>query len=133
MSLTFPRKFTHGQKVGNVDAYGELFLWSDGHFQYMVHIRNRDPLRAGHINTTFALYDDHQVLLGSYGMAPGQKLSVSAGQRYDELYGKVPEDKLTMTASVALLFRLHGQELDAAGVASLATTGSELVLCPIPD
>jgi len=132
MSLTFPRKFTHGQKVGNVDTYGELFLWPDGHFQYMVHIRNRDPLRAGHINATFALYDDHQVLLGSYGMAPGQQLSVSAGQSYDELYGKVPEDKLKMTASVALLFQSHGQELDAAGVARLATTGSELVLCPIP-
>ncbi len=27
MSLTFPRKFAHGQKLGNVDVYGELFLW----------------------------------------------------------------------------------------------------------
>jgi len=29
MSLTFPRKFAHGQKVDNVDVYGELFLWPE--------------------------------------------------------------------------------------------------------
>lgn len=140
MSLTFPRKFTHGQKVGHVDVYGELFLWPDGHFQCMVHTRNRDPLNGGcSINVTFTLLDEKHVPLGTYGMPADQTLSVApwgalrAGQRYDELYGKVPEDKLKKTGAVALLFRPQNQEWDAACLQDLATTGSELVFCPSPD
>ena len=133
MSLTFPRKFAHGQKVGNVDVYGELFLWPDGHFQYMVHTRNSDPLNGSSINATFALLDENEVPLGTYGMPADQAWSVAAGRRYDELYGKVPEDKLKKTATVALLFRSHNQELDAANLQHLATAGSELLLCPTPD
>ena len=55
ISLTFPRKFTHGQKVGKVDVYGELFLWPDGHFQDMVHRRSNDPFDRGCINAAFVL------------------------------------------------------------------------------
>ena len=133
MSLTFPRKFAHGQKVGNVDVYGELYLWPDGHFQYMVHTRNRYPQNGNSINATFALLDEKQVPLGTYGMPADQALGVAAGRRYDELYGKVPEDKLRKTSAVALLFRSHNQELDAASVQGLATVGSELLFCPTPD
>ena len=133
MSLTFPRKFAHGQKVGNVDVYGELFLWPDGHFQYMVHLRNSDPLNGDCINATFALLDEKHVTLGTYGMPADQAWSVVAGRRYDELYGKVPEDKLKKTSAVALLFRPQYQELDAASLQHLATAGSELVFCPTPD
>ena len=133
MSLTFPRKFAHGQKAGSVDIYGELFLWPDGHFQYMVHIRNSDPLSGGSINATFALLDEKRVPLGIYGMQADQVLSVAAGRRYDELYGKVPEDKLKKAGAVALLFRRHGEELDTSRLRDLATAGSELMLCPIPD
>jgi hypothetical protein len=131
--IAFPRKFAHGQKVGNVDVYGELYLWPDGHFQYMVHSRNRDPLSGGSINVSFALLDQQHVLLGTYGMPADQAWSVAAGQRHDELFGKVPEDKLKKTGAVALLFRPHDQKLDAAGVQALATAGSELVFCPTPD
>ncbi len=139
MSLTFPRKFAHGQKVDNVDVYGELFLWPDGHFQYMVHIRNRDPKKGNCINVTFALLDGKHAPLGIYGMPADQARCVApwgglrAGQRYDELYGKVPEDKLKKTGAVALLFRPQNQELDAARLRDLATAGSELMFCPSPD
>ena len=133
MGLTFPRKFTHGRKVGKVDVYGELFLWPDGHFQYMVHIRNGDPQNGGWINVSFALLDEQQMPLGVYGMPADQAWSVAGGRRYDELYGKVPEDKLGQTSAVALLFRPRDQELDAASVQHPATSGSELLLCPIPD
>jgi len=130
--ITFPRKFIHGQKVGNVDVYGELYLWPDGHFQYMVHSRNRDPLNGGHINVTFALLDEKRVPLGIYGMPVDQSWSVAAGQRHDELFGKVPEDKLRKTAAVALLFRTHNEELDVTSLQGLATVGSELLFCPTP-
>ncbi len=133
MSLTFPRKFTHGQKVGNVDVYGELFLWPDGHFQFMVHTRNSDPLSGSNINATFALLDGKHAPLGVYGMPADQAWSAVAGRRYDELYGKVHAEKLQKTAAVALLFRRQGQELDASGLPDLATTGNDLILCPIPD
>ena len=133
MSLTFPRKFTHGQKVGNVDVYGELFLWPDGHFQYMVHTRNSHPLSGSDINATFALLDAKHAPLGVYGMPADQYWSVAASRRYDELYGKVHAEKLQKTAAVALLFRRPGQESDAASLRDLATAGSELMLCPIPD
>lgn len=133
MSLTFPRKFTHGQKLGNIDVYGELFLWPDGHFQYMIHIRNSDPLRGSSINARFALLDAKHARLGVYGMPADQYWSVAASRRYDELYGKVHPEKLQKTAAVALLFRRRGQELDASSLPGLATTGSELMLCPIPD
>jgi len=133
MSLTFPRKFTHGQKVGSVDVYGELYLWPDGHFQYMVHSRNRDPLKGGLVNAGFALLDEGQEALGIYGMPADQAWSVAAGQRHDELFGKVPADKLNRTGAVALLFRPQYQKLDAASLQVLATTGSELLLCPTPD
>ena len=133
MSLTFPRKFVRGQKVGDVDVYGELFLWPDGHFQYMVHIRNKDPLKADGINATFALLDDGQAQLGIYGMPADEAWSVVAGQRYGELYGIVPEDKLKKTGAVALIFRPQNEELDAANLRSLASVGSELVFCPTPD
>jgi len=139
MSLTFPRKFAHGQKVGYVDVYGELFLWPEGNFQYMVHIRNRDPHNGGCVNVSFALLDEKQASLGAYGMPASQAWCVApwgalrAGQRYDELFGKVPEEKLTKTCAVALLFRPQDQELDAACLPDLATAGSELVFCPSPD
>jgi len=133
MSLTFPRKFVHGQKVGKVDVYGELFLWPDGHFQYMVHMRGSDPLDRSAINVTFMLFDEKQLSLGTYGMPADYAWSAGGGRRYDELYGKVPDDKLKRTAAAALLFRPQGQELDTARLRDLATTGSELMLCPIPD
>ena len=133
MSLTFPRKFTHGQKMGNVDVYGELFLWPDGHFQYMVQIRNSDPLSGSSINATFARLDEKRVPLGIYGMPADQAWSVAAGRHYDELYGKVPGDKLKKADAVALLFRRQGEELDTSRLRDVATAGSELMLCPIPD
>jgi len=34
MQPPFPRKFTHGQKIGNVDVNGKLFLGPDGPFQF---------------------------------------------------------------------------------------------------
>ncbi len=137
--ITFPRKFVQGQKVGNVDVYGELYLWPSGPFQYRVHLRNRDRLSGNCINVTFALLDEKQVLLGIYGMPADQAWCVAplgdlqAGQRYDELYGQIPETKLKKTAAVALLFRAQGQELDATSVQSLATVGIELLFCPTPD
>jgi len=133
MSLTLPRKFAHGQKVGKVDVYGELYLWPDGHFQYMVHIRNSDPLSGSSINATFALLDGKHAPLGIYGMPKDQALSVGTGRRYDELYGKVPADKLSQAAAVALLFHRQGENSDTSPLRDLATTGSELLLCPIPD
>lgn len=139
MSLTFPRKFAHGQKVGHVDVYGELFLWPDGYFQYTGHIRNRDPRNGGCINVTFALLDEKCAPLGTYGMPADQAWCVApwgdlrAGQRYDELFGKVPADKLKQTAAVALLFRPQEQEPDLAGLKDLATAGSELLFNPLPD
>ena len=133
MSLTFPRKFVHGQKVGSADVYGELFLWPDGYFQYMVQIRSSDPLNGSSINASFALLDANHAPLGTYGMPPDHAWSVAAGRRSDELFGKVHAEKLQQTAGVALLFRLQDQELDAASLRELATAGSELMLCPIPD
>ena len=133
MSLTFPRKFTHGQKLGNVDVYGELFLWPDGHFQYMVHRRSNDPFDRACINATFVLFDEKQMPLGTYGMPADDAWSAGGGRRYDELYGRVPEDKLKRTAAAALLFRTQNQEWDAATLRDLATAGSELVFCPTPD
>lgn len=139
MSLKLPRKFAHGQKVENVGVYGELFLWSDGHFQYMVHIRNRDPVNGCCIHVSFALLGEKGALLGIYGMPADQAWCVApwgdvkAGQRYDEIFGKVPQDKLAQTDAVALLFRPQDQELDAAALPHLAMAGSELVFCPIPD
>lgn len=138
MSLTFPRKFTHGQKVHNVDVYGELYLWPDGHFKYAVEMRNGDPLSGGRINVSFALLDEQQNPLGTYGLPPDQGWAVGpcgdrrSGRCHDELFGNVPEDKLKKAAAVALLFRPKGQAPDAARLQDLATTGSELVLCPIP-
>jgi hypothetical protein len=131
--ITFPRKFVHGQKVGNVDVYGQLYLWPDGYFQYMVHIRNRDPLNGNGINVTFALLDEKQVLLGTYGMPAYQAWSVAAGQCYNDLHGKIPKNKLKKTGAVALLFRPQNQELDVASLQGLATVGSELVFCATPD
>lgn len=131
--ITFPRKFVHGQKVGNADVYGELFLWPEGHFQYMVHIRNRDPLNGSHINASFALLDETEMPLGTYGMPVDEAWSVAAGQRHAELFGKVPEDKLKKTSAVALLFRPRNEVLDAASLPGLATVGSELLFCPTPD
>lgn len=139
MSLTFPRKFAHGQKVGNVDVYGELYLWPDGHFQYMVHIRNRDPMTGCCVKVNFALLDHDGALLGIYGMPADQAWCVApwgdvqAGQRYDELFGKVPENKLQKVSAVALLFSQQNQEPDAVPLQKLATIGSELVFCPPPD
>lgn len=139
MSLTFPRKFVHGQKVGNVDVHGELFLWPEGHFEYRVHIRNRDPLTGGCVNVSFALLDEKRALLGTYGMPANQAWCVApwgdlaAGQRYDELFGKVPTAKLKNTGAVALLFRPQNQPLDAASLKHLAMAGSELTFCPVPD
>jgi hypothetical protein len=133
MNLTFPRKFTQGQKVGKVDIYGELFLWPNGYFQYMVHMRNSDPLNGNSITASFALLDETHAPLGIYGMPADKGLSVAAGRRSDELFGKVHPEKLPQTAAVALLFRRQGQELDAASLRDLATAGSELMLCPIPD
>lgn len=34
MQLPFPRKFTHGQNMGNADVSGDLFLGPDGPFQF---------------------------------------------------------------------------------------------------
>ena len=133
MSLTFPRNFTHGQKLGKVDVYGELFLWPDGHFQYMVHIHSNDPLDRSCINASFVLFDEKQISLGTYGMPADDAWSAGGGRHYEELYGKVPEDKLKKTAAAALLFRTQHQEWDAAGLRDLATTGSELVFCLTPD
>ena len=133
VSLTFPRKFIHGQKVGSADVYGELFLWPDGYFQYMVQIRNSDPLNASSINTSFALLDANHALLGTYGMPADHGWSVTAGRRSDELFGRVRTEQLPLTVGVALLFRRPGQELDAASLRELVTAGSELMLCPIPD
>lgn len=131
--IAFPRKFVHGQKAGKLDVYGELYLWPDGHFQYMVHSRNLDPLVGAAVHVSFALLDEQQALLGTYGMPPDQTWNVVAGQRHDELFGKIPEEKLRKTAAVALLFRPQYQKLDPASLEDLATTGSELVLCPTPD
>lgn len=139
MSLTFPRKFARGEKVGHLDVFGELFLWPDGYFQYRVHIRNRDPQEGGCINVNFALLDEKRVPLGTYGLPADQALCVGlwkdlrAGERYDELFGKVPADKLNETAAVALLFRPQGQGFDADRLPDLATAGSELLFNPLPD
>ncbi len=59
--------------------------------------------------------------------------NVAAGQRSDELFGKVHAEKLQLTIAVALLYRRQGEKLDAASLPGLATAGSELMLCPIPD
>ena len=139
MQLTFPRKFTHGQKMGNADVYGELFLWPDGHFQLMIHIRNRDPMNGCCINVTFALLDQEHKPMGIFGMPADQAWCVApwgdlrAGQRYDELFGKVSAEKLERTGAVALLFRPQDQELNMDSLSALATTGSELMFCPSPD
>ena len=139
MSLSFPRKFAHGQTVGNVNVHGELFLWPDGHFHYMVHMRNHDPLNGGCVNVTFTLLDEKQVPLGTYGMPADQAWcvgplgSLRGVRRYDELYGKVPEDKLKKTGAVALLFQSQNQKLDSATLQCLATVGIELLFCPTPE
>ncbi len=139
MQLTFPRKFTHGQKIDNVDVYGELFLWPDGHFQLMAHIRNRDPIKGCCINVAFALLDQECKPIGIFGMPADEAWCVApwgdlkAGQRYDELFGKVSAEKLMRTSMAALLFRPQGQELNMDKLSVLANTGCELMFCPAPD
>lgn len=59
--------------------------------------------------------------------------SVVAGRRSDDLFGKVPENKLKSTATVALLFGPQDQQWDIASLRDLAADGGELVFCPIPD
>ena len=139
MSVTFPRKFVHGQKVDNVEVHGELHVWPDGRFHFRVHIHNYDPHKGNCFHVSFALLDEKHVPLGTYGMPADQAWYVGplghyqASRRNDELYGEVPEDKLKKTGAVALLFRPQNQALDAAGLQGLATLGSELLFCPIPD
>ena len=139
MSVSFPRKFVHGQKVDNADVHGELHVWPDGRFHFRVRIHNHDPVKGNCFHVTFALLDEKQLPLGTYGMPADQAWYVGplrdyqANRRFDELYGEIPEEKLRKTSAVALLFRPQNQALDAAGLQGLATLGSGLVFCPIPD
>ena len=139
MGLSFPRKFTHLQKVGHADVRAELYLRPDGHFQYMVDINNTDPLKGNSIHVSFALFDEKDVLLGIYGMPSDQAWYVAplghlrAGLRYDELHGQqIPGDELKKTRTVALLFRQQGLEMNTTSLQGLAAVGSELGCRPIP-
>lgn len=139
MPITFPRKFTHGQKVGSADVYGELFIWPEGYFHYMVHTRGHDSKASSSIHVALELMDGAGQPIGTYGMAPDQDWRVGPGsgglsaQRFDELYGKIPEDKLARTDKVALVFRASGQEAIPGNLGDIASTGDELEFCPNPD
>ena len=139
MPIAFPRKFTHGQKVGSADVYGELFIWPEGYFHYMVHTRGHDPKASSSINVALVLLDAAGKAVGTYGMGPDQEWRVGPGseglsaQRFDELYGKIPEDKLKQAESVALVLRARGEEIAIDKLASLAGAGEPLEFCPNPD
>ena len=120
MSLTFPCKFAHNQKVDNVNVHGELHVWPDGRFHFRFRAYNHSPLKGSCFNVSFVLLGEKHVPLGTYGMPPDQGWCVGPlggyqpSQRNDELYGEVPEDTLKKTCAVALLFRPQTQALDAA-------------------
>lgn len=139
MSLTFPRKFTHGVKTENADAYAELFVWPEGHFQLMVHIRCTDARHAAQINATVVLLDQTGQPIGTFGMAQEEMWTVGppaycqSSQRHDQLFGKIPEEKLQKTEAVTLVLRAPGQEIGADELRAIANRGAELVLCPVPD
>lgn len=139
MPITFPRKFTHGQKVGSADVYGELFIWPEGYFHFMVHTRGHDPRVGSGINVALMLFDAGGKPLGTYGMAPDQEWRVGPGanglsaQRFDELYGKIPANKLDQTESVALVFKAKGEQVDFASLGKIAGAGDTLEFCPSPD
>ena len=134
MPLTFPRKFTHGQKVKIADVYGELHIWPEGHFHYMISIMNTHPGEGCRVNASFAMFDKSRSLLGTYGMLPEEERSISPwGRIHEDLYGKIPAEKLAKAESVALAFRSAGQKIDAGKLKDMAGVGNELVFCPIPD
>ena len=70
MPLTFPRKFTHGQKLALADVYGELYIWPDGHFHCTTSSRNSDPASGCLVSVSFILFDRSWAPLGTFGMAP---------------------------------------------------------------
>jgi len=139
MSIKLPRKFARGQKLENADVYGELFVWPEGYFQYAIDIRSRLSKVGACINVSFVLLDANQTPLGTYGMPPDQEWCVGPrgngqpGHRYDQLYGQIAKDKLERAESVALVFRTKGQEVAATALQTIASTGTDLEFCPIPD
>lgn len=139
MPLTFPRKFTHGRKVKGSDVYGELYIWPEGYFHYMVHIRGHDARAGCGVNVTFVLLDAHGAPIGTYGHFPEQEWCVGPGaeglssQRYDELFGQIPRDKLAQAETVALVFRAREEITDPAALKGMASRGGELEFCPCPD
>lgn len=135
MPIKLPRKFTRGQKLEHTDVYGELYVWPEGYFQYSIDIRSRLPRVGSCVNVTFVLFDANQSPLATYGMPPGEEWHIGPwpGHRYDQLHGQIAKDKLARTESVALVFRTKGQEVAAAALLAIASTGADLELCPVPD
>ena len=134
MALTFPRKFTHGQRVSIADVYGVIHIWPDGHFHYTISIRNTEPGEGCRVNVSFVLFDPKRTLLGTFGMLPQQELSISPGGRiHNDFYGRIPQHKLADAASVALAFRGAGDNIDVDKLRQIAQAGTELVFCPTPD
>jgi len=54
--------------------------------------------------------NEKQALLGIYCMPADEGWSVVPGRRSNDLVGKLPENKLKSTATVALLFRPQYQQ-----------------------
>lgn len=134
MSLTFPRKFTRGQKVSIADVYGELHVWPDGHFHYAISIRNTEPGERCRVSASFVLFDQGNNLLGTYGALPDEAQFITPWGRVDhDLYGKIPGEKLARAESVALAFRLADQATDVDKLREVAGVGNELVLCSAPE
>lgn len=135
MPIKLPRKFARGQKLEGADVFGELYVWPEGYFQYAIDIRSRLPKVGACINVSFVLLDANQTPLGTYGMPPDQEWCVGPwpGRRYDQLYGQIAKDQLERAESVALVFRTKGQEVAATALHAIASTGTDLEFCPIPD
>ena len=134
MPLTFPRKFAHGHDLLGADVYGELYIWPDGHFHYTTSSRNTDPAKGCLVSVSFVLFDHSGTLIGMFGMSPEEGYPIGPwGRRHDELYGLIPGDKLARAESVALVFRLAGENIGTEKLREMAGTGNELVFCPTPD
>ena len=135
MPIKLPRKFERGQKLEDADLYGQLYIWPEGFFQYSTDIRSRLSRAGCCANVTFVLLDANQAPLATYGMPPDQEWGVGPwpGHRYDQLNGQIAKDKLERTESVALVFRTTGQDVSAAALQAIASSGTELEFGPIPD
>lgn len=77
--------------------------------------------------------------IGTYGLPQDQELYVGARaeglttQRFDEVFGQIPRDKLAQAEAVALVFRAKDDVTDPAALKEMVSRGDELEFCPCPN